>query len=94
MDIAAIVVLIGVALVSGWAIRQEPDAITALASMWARPWGKQVFLDFYGLEVVLVLWMASHAQETGDWLVFGICAATMPALGAMSAAAYWLFAVV
>ena len=49
--------------------------------------------DFVGLEVVLVLWMATHAYEAGSWLVFGLCVATMPLFGAMSAAAYWLVAV-
>ena len=57
------------------------------------PWGKQLLLDFCGLEVVLVLWMATHAYEAGSWLVFGLCVATMPLFGAMSAAAYWLVAI-
>lgn len=93
MNIVAIVVLLVVALVSVWALRRRPDAIADIVPIWGRPWGKQIFVDFYGLEVVLILWMASHAQETGSWLAFGLCAATMPLLGAMSAAAYWLFAV-
>jgi len=93
MNIAAICVLVIVALISAWALRQRPNALADFASIWQRPWGKQVFLDFYGLEIMLILWMASHAQANGDWLVFGLCAATMPILGAMSAAAYWLVAV-
>lgn len=93
MDTAAIIVLIAVALITIWALQRSPDAISQLAAIWRRPWGKQVFFDFYGLEVVLILWMISHAQETGSWFLFGLCAATMPAFGAMSAAVYWLFAV-
>ena len=93
MNITAILVLMVVASISIWALRQHPNAIEGLATIWERPWGKQVFVDFYGLEVVLILWMVSHAEETGSWLAFGLCAATMPFLGAMSAAAYWLVAV-
>jgi hypothetical protein len=91
--VAAIVVLVCVAFVSVWAVRKSPDALAEFASMWRRPWGKQVFLDFYGLEIVLLLWMIPHASESGSWVAFGLCAATMPFLGAMSAAAYWLLAV-
>ncbi len=54
---------------------------------------KQLLIYLCGLEVVLVLWMATHAYEAGSWLVFGLCIATMPLFGAMSAAAYWLVAV-
>jgi hypothetical protein len=91
--VAAIVVVVSVALVSVWAVRESPDALAEFGAMWRRPWGKQVFLDFYGLEVVLLLWMIPHASETGSWVAFGLCAATMPFFGAMSAAAYWLLAV-
>ena len=77
MNIAAIVVLLVVALVSVWALRQRPDAIADIVSIWERPWGKQIFVDFYGLEIVLILWMTSHAQESGSWLAFGLCAATI-----------------
>ena len=96
MNIAALVVLLGVAVLSIWAWRQRPAAqfVSDFGSIWqASPWGKQLLVDFYGLEVVLVLWMTTHAYETGSWLIFGICVATMPMFGAMSAAAYWLLAV-
>jgi hypothetical protein len=93
MNIAASIVLLVVALVSVWALRRCPDAISDILAIWARPWGKQIFVDFYGLEIVLILWMASHAQAHDTWLAFGCCAATMPFLGAMSAAAYWILAV-
>ena len=93
MDVVALVVLLVVVLVSVWAFRTRPDAIADMAAIWERPWGKQIFVDFGGLEIVLVLWMASHAQDNGTWLAFGLSVVTMPFLGAMSAAAYWLFAV-
>lgn len=93
MNIVAIAVLLVVALISVWALRTRPDVISDMASIWERPWGKQIFVDFYGLEIVLVLWMAANAHETGSWLAFGLCVATMPFLGSMSAAAYWILAV-
>jgi hypothetical protein len=93
MEIAALFVLLVVMLISVWALRRQPNAIADMAAIWERPWGKQIFVDFYGLEIVLVLWMASHAQDNGTWVAFGLSVVTMPFLGAMSAAAYWLFTV-
>jgi hypothetical protein len=93
MVIAAIGVIVSVVLISVWAVRESPDALAEIGAMWRRPWGKQIFLDFYGLEIVLLLWMIPHASETGSWVAFGLCAATMPFFGAVSAAAYWLLAV-
>ena len=97
MDVAALVVFLAVAVLSIWAWRQRPatHVVTVFGSIWqSGPWGKQLLVDFYGLEVVLVLWMATHAYEAGSWLIFGVCVATMPLFGAMSAAAYWLLATV
>ncbi len=96
MDMTALVVFLAVAALSIWAWRQHPASqfVSDFGSIWeGSPWGKQLLLDFYGLEVVLVLWMATHAYEAGSWLVFGLCVATMPLFGAMSAAAYWLVAI-
>ena len=50
-------------------------------------------LDFFGLEVVLALFIVTHAAGTGAWLVLIVCPALMPFLGASAAAAYWLLAV-
>jgi hypothetical protein len=96
MDIAALAVLVIVATVSVWALRRRPpaQALADFIEMWSRPWGRQVIVDFYGLELVLVLWMATHASEAGSWAAFGVCVAAMPIFGAMAAAAYWLLAVV
>jgi len=96
MDVVAFVVLLLVAALSIWAWSQRPAAqfVEDFATIWgASPWGKQLLVDFSGLAIVLVLWMTTHAYETGNWLVYGICVATMPLFGAMSAAAYWLLAV-
>ena len=93
MVVAAIVVIVSILLISVWAVRESPDALSEIGAMWRRPWGKQIFLDFYGLEIVLLLWMIPHASETGSWVAFGLCASTMPFFGAVSAAAYWLLAV-
>jgi len=31
-------------------------------------WGKQLYSDFFGLSVVLALWMLSDAQARGEWV--------------------------
>ena len=62
-------------------------------SIWTLPWARQVVLDFFGLEVVLALFMVTHAAGTGAWLVLIVCPALMPFLGTSAAAAYWLLAV-
>jgi hypothetical protein len=94
VKLVALAVLVVVALVSLVSLRQRPT--TALADFIAiarQPWGRQLMVDFYGLEIVLVLWMATHAQAAGTWVAFAACAAAMPVFGAMAAAAYWLIAV-
>ncbi len=89
------VVLLTVASTTLWALKRSPAGIVELVQfMWARPWGKQVLIDFYGLEVVLALFMVTHAMGSGAWLVLTVCLLLMPLLGASAAAAYWLFAVV
>ena len=78
-----------------WALVRHPSGIVDLVfTMWERPWGKQVLLDFYGLEVILALFMVTHAMGTGTWLAVSVCLVLMPFLGASAAAAYWLIAVV
>lgn len=93
MLVVAFIVLAAIAAISIWAFRRAPDPLSEIAEMWRLSWGKQIFLDFYGLEAVLLLWMGAHASETGSWLLFGISAVTMPFAGAMSAALYWILAV-
>ena len=94
MRLVALAVLIAVALVSLVSLRQRPGGVISdFVAIGKQPWGRQLLVDFYGLEVVLVLWMAAHAEATGGWLTFFVCAAAMPFFGAMAAAAYWLAAV-
>lgn len=56
-------------------------------------WAKQFFVDFYGLVIVLALWMTSHAAANDTWWIALPCLLTMPVLGAMPAALYWILCV-
>jgi hypothetical protein len=89
----AALVLIAVASVTGWALRRSPDFFGEFRTVWGLPWGKQVVIDFYGLEIVLALFMVTHAAASGTWLTLVVCLVLMPVFGSMAAAAYWLFAV-
>ena len=61
--------------------------------MWQiGPWGKQVIVDFYALELMLALWMVAHAAAHGTWILVALCIAAMPVFGAMPAAVYWFAA--
>lgn len=92
MTIAALVVVGAWLVVTVWAWLRAPGARAAeqFAGIWRLPWGKQLFVDFFGLEVVLALWMLSHAAGHGTMASAVVCIATMPLLGALSPAAYWL----
>lgn len=95
MTAAALGVLVTVAAVSVWALRLRPGrlALEDFARIWtSSAWGKQLLVDFCGLEVVLALWMLGHAMAHDAWLPAVACIASMPVFGAMSAAAYWLLA--
>lgn len=91
----AALVLLAVASATLWAFKRSPGLGFAeqFGSIWTLPWGKQVVIDFFGLEVVLALFMVTHAAGTGAWLAVAVCLALMPMLGASAAAAYWLLAV-
>jgi len=94
-DWIAALVLLTVGSATFWAFKRSPGlaCLEQFGATWALPWGRQVMLDFFGLEVVLALFMVTHAAGTGAWLVLIVCLALMPFLGASSAAAYWLLAV-
>ena len=96
MSWIAVLVLITVASTTLWAVRRSPGAsfFEEFQGMWAMPWGRQVVVDFYGLEIVLALFMISHAAGAGAWWALALCLTLMPFLGASAAAAYWIFAVV
>jgi hypothetical protein len=95
MDWGAVLVLLTVGSATVWALVRSPGAgfFEQFQAIWAMPWGKQVVVDFYGLEVVLALFMITHAMTSGAWLVLTVCLILMPFLGASAAAAYWLLAV-
>ena len=92
--IAGLVLLI-VGSATVWAYRRSPGSglVEQFRSILALTWGKQVVVDFYGLQVVLALFMVTHALGSGAWLTLSVCLALMPFLGASAAAAYWLLAV-
>lgn len=91
--VIASLVLLAVAAQTVLAWRAQPGdqgGREALRIWSSGPWAKQFFIDFYGLEIVLALWMTSHAMQHDTWLVLIPCLVTMPVLGAMPAALYWI----
>jgi hypothetical protein len=96
MNVIAAVVLVTVAAVSIWALRRRPGNLAGedFVHVWSfSPWGKQFMVDFWGLEVILALWMVSHALQHDSLLLAMGCLVLMPIFGAMPAAAYWLIGV-
>jgi hypothetical protein len=92
----ALAVLLVVAASSVVALRRRPGNLGGqdFLHVWRfSPWGKQFYLDFLGLEVILALWMLGHATSHDATGLAIACIAAMPVFGAMSAAAYWLLAV-
>ncbi len=92
MTFAALTVIAAWFFVSAWAWRRAPgrQAADQFRQIWQVPWGKQFYVDFFGLQVVLALWMLTDAAARGT-LPLGIaCVVTMPIFGALSAAVYWL----
>lgn len=93
MNAIAVLVLATVAALSIWALRRRPGrlALEDFLHVWRfSPWGKQFLVDFYGMEVVLALWMVGHALAHDSLGLALGCIALMPIFGSMSAAAYWL----
>lgn len=92
MNLVALLVVaawIGVLL---WAWRRAPgrQAAEQFVGVWRMPWGKQFYVDFFGLEIVLALWMLADSAARGTWAFSLACIATMPIFGALPAAVYWL----
>ena len=92
MTPAALAVMAAWLIVSVWAWRLAPgrQAAEQFLGIWRIPWGKQFYVDFFGLQVVLALWMLSDAAVRGTWLLAIACSITMPILGAFPPALYWL----
>ena len=92
MSIAALTVVAAWLVVSAWAWRRAParQAADQFRHIWQIPWGKQFYVDFFGLQVVLALWMFADAAARGTLPLAIACVVTMPVFGALSAAVYWL----
>ncbi len=92
MQLVALLVVIAWLGVTVWASRSAPgrQMIDQFVYVWRLPWGKQFYVDFYGLEIVLALWMLSDAAARGTWVLGLACVAAMPIFGALPAALYWL----
>ena len=78
--------------VSLWAWRAAPgrQAAEQFIGIWQRPWGKQFYVDFFGLEAILGFWMLADASARGSWAFAIACIVAMPVGGALPAALYWL----
>ena len=88
---AALVVLLVPLFAWAWRVKPGRAAADQFVEIWRlRPWGKQLTLDFVALEVVLAMWMLDDAAVRGVWWPAGAAIATMPILGAMPAALYWM----
>ena len=93
MNAVAVVVLVGMLVVSAWSWIGAPARAMAdqFKAIWdVTPWGKQLMLDFFGLEAILALWMVTDARATASWVAAIACIVTLPLFGSMSAAVYWL----
>ena len=92
MNIIAIIVIAAWVAVSVWAWMRAPgqQAADQFRGVWKIPWGKQFYVDFFGLQIVLALWMLTDAAAHDTMIRAVVCLVTMPVLGAFAAAAYWL----
>jgi hypothetical protein len=92
MKAVALLVVTAWAGASLWAWSRAPgrQAAEQFLRIWQVPWGKQFFVDFFGLEIVLALWMLSDAGARGTWALSLVCIAAMPVFGALPPAFYWL----
>jgi len=89
--VAAVVLVVMVGLTLwAWRLRPGRQAADQFIDIWRLPWGKQLTVDFVGLEIILALWMFTDAAARDTWLSAVVCVALMPIFGSMSAAAYWL----
>jgi hypothetical protein len=92
MTFAALAVMAAWLGVTAWAWRSAPgrQAAEQFIHIWRVPWGKQFYVDFFGLQVVLALWMLGDATARGALPLALLCVAAMPIFGALPAALYWL----
>ena len=89
-------VLACVAGITVWAFARRPGRLAGddFLHVWSfSAWGKQFMVDFWGLELMLALWMIPHAIQNDHEVLVAVCLLLMPVFGAMPAATYWLIAV-
>jgi len=95
VKLIAIAVVVAYLVVTVQALRGRPGGLAAqdFLHVWRfSPWGKQFIVDFYGMEVVLGVFVVSHALANGTLTLALVCLALMPALGALPPAVYLLVA--
>jgi hypothetical protein len=92
MQLVALAVIAAWCSVTLWAWRAAPgrQAAEQFIGIWQRPWGKQFYVDFFGLEAILGFWMLADASARGSWAFAIACIVAMPVGGALPAALYWL----
>jgi hypothetical protein len=92
MQLVALTVIAVWFPVTLWAWSRAPgrQAAEQFTAIWQPPWGKQFYVDFFGLEIVLALWMLADASARGSWALAIACIVAMPVGGALPAALYWL----
>ena len=92
MTVVALIVIAAWTGVSVWAWVTAPgrQAGEQFLGIWRLPWGKQFYVDFFGLETILALWMLADASARGAYALAVFCIAAMPIFGALPAALYWL----
>jgi len=93
MNAIAALVFVVMLAISIWAWRLAPTkrAADQFVGIWrVHPWGKQFYFDFFGLQIMLALWMLADAASRGSWFLAGVCIVAMPIFGAMPAALYFL----
>jgi len=95
MSLALLVVLLVTVPLFAWAYLRLPafsaGGFRQFGELWrTRPWGAQIITNFYGLEVVLALWMIEDASARRAWPLALPALLAMPVFGAIPAALYLL----
>jgi hypothetical protein len=89
---AAVVITVATSMI--WTLKSHAEQWRKqMYDIWTLPWGKTVVIDSFGIEIVLAMFMISHAAGAGSWFVLVPCLVLMPLLGAIPAGLYWLIAV-
>ncbi len=95
MSLALLIVLLVTVPLFAWAYLRlpafSPAGYRQFGELWRmRPWGAQLITNFYGLEVVLALWIIEDARARRSWPLALPAIMAMPIFGAIPAALYLL----